>query len=1005
MKKIAFGIVGFLAVAGAAYVGVRTIRTSPAAQSAARTAAPAASSPSSSALPASSGPTSSASEATAAAAGSSEVAGSTPSSTPQLPATPVRWLNIADATLGGRVERVTSVSDVRNSGAENLIEGGAGNIECTPYCSWAAKDATFPQDIVLSFYQRREAVVGRVVLDTLTPSTRGMSQGLPRQVEIAVSTTSATDGFTPVASVELPPEWDERAINITPSPARYLRVRILSAHGGAAPTIGEIKVFEADGSSSILADFPRNLALPALGGALVSFTSDYASYTAARLIDGNPADEWRSGDDYLPQDFVFAVRDDAVALIDRMVLTTKQNLAMAPKVVGVSTSLRSPVDGFEDVGRFTLKQIAGDQTVSIGRQARFVKLRILENFGGGIFTGLGEVQLLEGSAAGYESLVFRHTDAGGSSSAANGSPSGVDDPNTPVEQEKNDQPAQANRLDLGSAIRGGINPIGENDDFRISVPGPARSVLTFDLAGKPNIRTSVNLLNAGGAIVKHFDPANVPAGNDSFSWLVDPGDYTLQVTQPRSSVVVVWDTSGSMERNVKDLQRAVETFLDQVSPTELVNLIRFSYDIEILLPDFTSDRARLKKATEGKFFADGSTPFYDVMAKAMGLLDGRAGNRAIVVMTDGEDAGSSMSRNEFWRQLESKGIRLYTIGIGDAGRYSLKLASTPRRLLQHAAIVTNGRAFFAEKASDLVRFYQQISDELRALCTYRLKVTRALATGTLAVRATGERIAAVAAPAHLELILDASGSMKRAIGGRPMIDTAKSVLTDIVRGLPPDMHVALRVYGHRIREGQPGACQDSELVFPFGKLDKPQLLSKIGSVRALGTTPIAYSLQQVATDMGPGEKMVVLVTDGKEECGGDPTAVVKQLAAAGVKLKLNIVGFALADAALKAELQKLAQLTAGQFVDAKDATSLRSAIEQSFALPYEVLDGAGTKIAEGTTGQGAIQLPEGVFTVRVKSDKPIEVEHVRITAQQATIIELKKEGREVGVRVTPNEGR
>jgi VWFA-related protein len=1008
MRKLAVAIFGLLVVGGAVYGIVRVARHAPSALSG---SSPSGSPPSeassstpsppptttaqSSAVPGTPQP-----DTNAGAAGDVSTTASAPPAQP-VPAAQVHWWNIADRALGGRIERVTSVSDERDWLGEYLNDGGVGDFVCAPFCSWAAKDTTFPQDIVLSFHQRRQAVVRRVVLDTLTPVTRTVSEGLPRQVEIAVSTTSTTDGFTRVATVELPPEWDERIVDVPPTPARYLRVRIASGHGTSRVVLGEIKVFEAEEAPSILADFPHNLALPALGGAIVSFTSDYATYTVARLIDGDPADEWRSSDAYLPQEFVFAFRDDAPAFVDRIVLTTKNNLTTAARVVTVSTSLASPVAGFEDVGAFTLKQVATDQSFSIGRQARFVKLRILENFGSPISTSLGEVQLIEGAPSGYESVLVRHAVDEPTRSETRPSDT-VDDASAPLEQEKNDEIAQANRLALGGAFRGVISPIGENDYFKVSVPGPQRSMLTMDLSGRPNIRTSLSLVTASGATVNRFDPAHVPAERATFSWLVDPGEYAIQVTQPRSSVVLIWDTSGSMERNVKDLQRAVDTYLDQVSATELVNLIRFSYDIEVLLPDFTSDRVRLKKAAEGKFFADGHTPFYDVMAKATNLLEGRPGNRAIVVMTDGEDAGSDMSRSDFWRQLETKGIRVYTIGIGDAGRYSVKLGSTPRRLLKHAAMATNGRAFFAEKSADLVTAYKQISDELRAQCAYRLKISRANATGTLEVRATGERITTVAAPAQMELILDASGSMKRAIAGRTMIETAKNVLSDIVRGLPDHLHVALRVYGHRIREREPGACQDSELVFPFAKLNKAQLLAKIRSVQALGTTPIAYSLQQVASDMEPaGDKMVILVTDGKEECGGDPAATVKQLVSGGIKLKLNIVGFGLADASLKAELRKLAELTAGQFVDAKDASSLRSAIEQSFALPYEVLEAAGKKVAAGTTGQAGIQLPEGVYTVRVKAEPPIEIARVRIGAQQATTIELKKEGREIGMNVGP----
>lgn len=920
----------------------------------------------------------------------------------------VRWMNVAAASLGGKVEHVSSVSKDFGWGAIQLIDGGTNEPSCAPFCSWSsATEAAFPQDIVLSFYRQREALIGRIVVDTQTSSSiRDTGDEVPRNIEIAVSASSPTDNFTPVASVELPPEAGPRAISFPPVRARYLRIRINSAHKGNRVLIGEVRVFEAETADpSILADFPRNLALPALGGGIIFSSSEY--YDASQLIDGNPATEWRSTDGYVPQEFVFAFRDGRAALIDRIVLTTPQHLP-GPKVIAVAVSMQNPAEGFEDAGRFTLEHNAADQSFPIHRPARFVRLRILEAYQGDMFSSIGEVQLIEGTAPGYESIVFGAGPPAGAVTQTD-AVRDVDVTSGTAEAEPNNQAAQANRLDLGAAVRGAIDPIGENDFFRISVPGPDRSVLTFELSGLPHIRTSVNLLDASGATVKRFDPTRAASATAAFSWLVNPGDYQLQVTEPIASVVLVWDTSGSMERDTAALQRAVETYLDQVLPTERVNLIRFSAqgwrvtrpDIEVLLPEFSGDRSRLKKATEGKFDADGGTPFYDAVARAISLLESTGGNRLVIVMTDGEDSSSKMERREFWELLQTKGIRLYTIGLGDIDRYSRTLASTPQQLLQHAAISTNGRFFFTRNSGDLVKFYQQISDELRAPAAYRLRVTRAAATGTLDVRATGEHIAAIAAPAQIELILDASGSMNRASGKQRMIDTAKSVLTEIVQGLPDDVQVGLRVYGHRVREGRPGACEDSELVLPFAKLDKPRMVARIRAIQALGTTPIAYSLQQIARDVGqtPGEKLVVLVTDGKEECRGDPAAAVAALTSQGVKVRLNVVGFALADAALKADLQKLSAMTAGQFVEAKDASSLRAAIEQSLAVPYDVLDGTGAKVAGGVTGQRSLELPEGVYTLRVQAEKPIDVARVRIEAKETTTVELKKEGREVGVNV------
>jgi uncharacterized protein with von Willebrand factor type A (vWA) domain len=101
-------------------------------------------------------------------------------------------------------------------------------------------------------------------------------------------------------------------------------------------------------------------------------------------------------------------------------------------------------------------------------------------------------------------------------------------------------------------------------------------------------------------------------------------------------------------------------------------LIRFSRDqrheVEVLLPEFTSDPPRLKTAAQGRFFAEGGTPLYDAVAKGIELLDGVRGNRAVVVMTDGAATAGRLSHPRFWRLLQDKRIRLYTIGLGWALR-------------------------------------------------------------------------------------------------------------------------------------------------------------------------------------------------------------------------------------------------------------------------------------------------------------------------------------------------
>jgi len=746
----------------------------------------------------------------------------------------------------------------------------------------------------------------------------------------------------------------------------------------------------------------KNLALPVLGGAIVRFSSG----TRPDLLNdgGVETGGWQSREAALPQDIVLGFAGDQVALVDRIVLNPK---AGDPKTwvrtFAVSVSTDTPVDGFEEVGQFTLAQSPEDQAFKVGRRARFIRIRLLSNAGGRA-TSLGEIKVMEGESPDYQSVLARSSVSLPGTGPAP-SPPPIDEAGVSSESEPNNDRSQANALPLGRRMKGSIDPLGELDHYRLALPGPAPVVVTFEVLGRPYIRTSLSLLDGGGKVLKQFDPGRVAGREATFSWLLPPGEHLARVTEPPASIVLIWDTSGSMgQHNANQLRLAVESYIDQVQPSERLNLIRFSSNVEVLLPGFTNDQARLKAATAGKFTSDGATKLYDAIARALALLDGVGGNKAIVVMTDGQDLGSRLPYPEFWNLLEEKRVRLYTIGLGEQlQKFLPTIATSPARMMGYIAMATNGRFFFARTGEELTGLYQQIAAELRQISTYYLRPSISPGTGTLAVTATGERLEPIAAPSQIELILDVSGSMKRKIEGREMMATAKDVMSQIIKELPDNARVAMRFYGHRIREGRPGDCQDSELVFPFGKIDKPRMLARVQALKALGTTPIAYTLSQVARDFGsaPGEKLVILVTDGKEECGGSPSTVVQELVSKGIKIRLNIVGFALAEAAVRQEMDRVAKITGGKFYDAQNAKALRQAIQQSLAVPYEVRDAAGTKVAGGLTGEAAIGVPQGIYTVSVSAaGKPILIPNVRVRHNGSTTVALRKEGQQIGIKVT-----
>jgi hypothetical protein len=177
---------------------------------------------------------------------------------------------------------------------------------------------------------------------------------------------------------------------------------------------------------------------------------------------------------------------------------------------------------------------------------------------------------------------------------------------------------------------------------------------------------------------------------------------------------------------------------------------------------------------------------------------------------------------------------------------------------------------------------------------------------------------------NVMLIVDASGSMKKAVDGEPRMAAAKRVLAETLATMPADVRLGLLAYGHRKAKD----CKDMELVSPIGAEDAGTIAGRIQDLSPRGETPIAASLEMAAKSFlafKGQENSIVLVTDGIEECKGDPCAAASAIKAAGLDLKVNVVGFT-----LKPEQRKLIECvateTGGTYYDAKNSAALTTAL-------------------------------------------------------------------------------
>lgn len=174
-------------------------------------------------------------------------------------------------------------------------------------------------------------------------------------------------------------------------------------------------------------------------------------------------------------------------------------------------------------------------------------------------------------------------------------------------------------------------------------------------------------------------------------------------------------------------------------------------------------------------------------------------------------------------------------------------------------------------------------------------------------------------------IYDASNSMNGTWNNGSKNKIASRLLARTVDSLKLDknVQVALRVYGHQkyYRNGQD--CNDTKLEVPFAYNNHEKIKTKLGQIVPKGTTPIAMTLEKAADDFPPCSNcrnIIILITDGVEECGGDPCTISMKLQRKGIILKPFVIGIGI-DLNFKKSFECL-----GTFYSVNDETSFETVL-------------------------------------------------------------------------------
>ena len=153
------------------------------------------------------------------------------------------------------------------------------------------------------------------------------------------------------------------------------------------------------------------------------------------------------------------------------------------------------------------------------------------------------------------------------------------------------------------------------------------------------------------------------------------------VAKKASQVAVVIDSSGSMQgEKLAAVQATLQRYVQTLRPEDKVALIDFDSKIQApVLVDGTAPGQERSITFISNLQANGGTRLYDAALAARNWLKQNLRPNAInavLLLTDGEDSGSSISLNQLGQELQKSGfssddrIAFFTVGYGREGDFN-----------------------------------------------------------------------------------------------------------------------------------------------------------------------------------------------------------------------------------------------------------------------------------------------------------------------------------------------
>lgn len=205
--------------------------------------------------------------------------------------------------------------------------------------------------------------------------------------------------------------------------------------------------------------------------------------------------------------------------------------------------------------------------------------------------------------------------------------------------------------------------------------------------------------------------------------------YFSRATKTPLTLALLVDTSPSQERVLGVEKEEAKAFLQQVLRKEDMACV-VHFDLEVgLLQDFTEDLVRLDRGIDSAVInggAYGPTPgtfpdqsacctylYNAVYLASHSLLSQQIGRKVIILLTDGQDAGSTKTLRQALNAAQRADVIIYSLDISDPSFYGGGFAFEGDSVLRQLSNQTGGHVVDIRRAKQMSEAFAEIAEELR----------------------------------------------------------------------------------------------------------------------------------------------------------------------------------------------------------------------------------------------------------------------------------------------------